>query len=50
MAALEEAGRVGFAAGGRADLRGVFLWLAALLAVGDAVLAGIGARRAAARA
>lgn len=36
-----------FASGGRADLRGVLLLLAGMLAVADALLAGAGARRSA---
>jgi hypothetical protein len=47
VAPLERAASVAFAAGGRADLRGVFLALAALLALADAALAGLGARRGA---
>ena len=46
-AALERASAVAFAAGGLADLRGIFLLLAGLLALTDAVLASLGARRAA---
>ena len=46
-ASLDRAASVAFAAGGLADLRGIFLLLAGLLAVGDAVLASLGARRAA---
>lgn len=38
-----------FASGGRADVRGPLLLLAALLALADATLAGLGARRAARR-
>jgi hypothetical protein len=47
VAPLERAASVAFAAGGRADLRGVFLVLAAMLALADAALAGLGARRGA---
>ena len=36
----ERAPRAAFAASGRTDLRGSFLWLAALLALADAALAG----------
>jgi hypothetical protein len=36
----DRAASAAFAAGGRADLRGPFLWLAALLALADATLAG----------
>jgi hypothetical protein len=43
----DEAAHAAFAAGGRADLRGPLLLLAALLVVADAVLAGAGARKAA---
>jgi hypothetical protein len=45
VASLEGAARSAFATGGRADLRGGLLLLAALLALADAVLAGSGARR-----
>lgn len=47
IAPLERAASVAFAAGGRADLRGFFLVLAAALALADAALAGLGARRGA---
>ena len=47
VGSLERAASVAFAAGGRADLRGFFLVLAALLALADAALAGLGARRGA---
>jgi hypothetical protein len=47
IAPLERAPSVAFAAGGRADLRGFFLVLAAALALADAALAGLGARRGA---
>jgi len=47
IAPLERATSVAFAAGGRADLRGFFLVLAAALALADAALAGLGARRGA---
>jgi len=40
MAPEDRAASAAFAAGGRADLRGAFLWLAAALALADAVLAG----------
>jgi len=40
VVASERAASAAFAAGGRADLRGPFLWLAALLALADAALAG----------
>ncbi len=46
-ASLDRAASVAFAAGGLADLRGPFLILAAALAVADAALAGLGARRGA---
>lgn len=46
-APLDRAASVAFAAGGLADLRGALLLLAALLALSDAVLASLGARRAA---
>jgi hypothetical protein len=46
-ATLDRAASVAFAAGGLADLRGAFLILAAVLAVADAALAGLGARRGA---
>lgn len=46
-ATLDRAASVAFAAGGLADLRGPFLILAAVLAVADAALAGLGARRGA---
>lgn len=46
-ATLDRAASVVFAAGGLADLRGPFLILAAVLAVADAALAGLGARRGA---
>ena len=44
-ATLDRAASVAFAAGGLADLRGPFLIVAALLALADAALAGLGARR-----
>jgi hypothetical protein len=44
IAPLERAASVAFAAGGRADLRGFLLVLAAVLALADAALAGLGAR------
>jgi hypothetical protein len=44
VASLDRAASVAFAAGGRADLRGFFLVLAAVLALADAALAGLGAR------
>ena len=47
VGSLERAASVAFAAGGRADLRGFFLVLAAVLALADAALAGLGARRGA---
>jgi hypothetical protein len=47
FAPLTRAISAAFASGGRADLRGRLLLLAALLALSDAVLAGTGARRAA---
>jgi hypothetical protein len=47
IAPLDRAASVAFAAGGRADLRGFFLVLAAALALADAALAGLGARRGA---
>ena len=47
VASLDRAASVAFAAGGRADLRGFFLVLAAVLALADAALAGLGARRGA---
>ena len=47
IAPLERAASVAFAAGGLADLRGFFLALAAALALADAALAGLGARRGA---
>ena len=47
IAPLERAASVAFAAGGLADLRGFFLVLAAALALADAALAGLGARRGA---
>lgn len=47
IAPLARAASVAFAAGGRADLRGFFLALAVLLALADAALAGLGARRGA---
>jgi hypothetical protein len=40
VVASERAASAAFAAGGRADLRGPFLWIAALLALADAALAG----------
>lgn len=43
------AARAALAAAGRADVRGGLLLLAGLLALGDALLAGLGARRAARR-
>jgi len=43
----EDAAGAALSAGGRADLRGPFLVLAAVLGLADAMLAGIGARRAA---
>jgi hypothetical protein len=43
---LGRAASAAFASGGRADLRGTLLLLAAVLALADAVLAGSGARRA----
>lgn len=46
-ATLERAASVAFAAGGLADLRGPFLMMAAALALADAALAGLGARRGA---
>ncbi|HEV8196938.1 MAG TPA: VWA domain-containing protein [Gemmatimonadales bacterium] len=49
FAPLTRAVTAAFASGGRADLRGMLLLLAALLALSDAVLAGTGARRAARR-
>ena len=45
----DRAAAAAFASGGRADLRGPLLFLAALLALADASLAGLGARRAARR-
>ncbi|HJR35665.1 MAG TPA: BatA domain-containing protein [Gemmatimonadales bacterium] len=47
IAPLERAASAAFAAGGLADLRGFFLVLAAALALADAALAGLGARRGA---
>jgi hypothetical protein len=47
IAPLERAASLAFAAGGLADLRGFFLVLAAALALADAALAGLGARRGA---
>ena len=47
IAPLERAASLAFAAGGRADLRGFFLVLAAALALADATLAGLGARKGA---
>ena len=47
IASLERAASVAFAVGGQADLRGVFLVLAVALALADAALAGLGARRGA---
>jgi len=44
---LDRAASVAFAAGGLADLRGPFLMIAAMLALADAALAGLGARRGA---
>jgi len=44
---LDRAPSVAFAAGGLADLRGPFLIIAAMLALADAALAGLGARRGA---
>jgi hypothetical protein len=49
VATVPHAAAQAFAAGGRADLRGSLLMLAALLALTDAALAGFGARRAARR-
>ncbi|MGH7560002.1 MAG: vWA domain-containing protein [Gemmatimonadales bacterium] len=40
IVSASRAPRTAFAAGGRTDLRGSFLWLAALLALADATLAG----------
>ena len=45
----DAAGGAALSAGGKADLRGPFLALAAVLGLADAVLAGIGARRTARR-
>jgi hypothetical protein len=45
----EEAGQAAFALAARADLRGIFLWVALLAGLGELVLAGWGARRAQAR-
>lgn len=42
---LDRAASLAFAAGGLADLRGPFLLIAAVLALADAGLAGLGARR-----
>lgn len=42
---LDRAASVAFAAGGLADLRGPLLMIAAVLALADAALAGLGARR-----
>ena len=47
IAPLDRAASMAFAAGGLADLRGLFLVLAAALALADAALAGLGARRGA---
>ena len=44
---LDRAASVAFSAGGLADLRGPFLMIAAMLALADAALAGLGARRGA---
>lgn len=44
---LDRAAGAAFAAGGRGDIRGGFLLLAGVLALADAVLAGLGARRSA---
>ena len=49
VVALDDAAGAALAAGGRADLRGPFLVLAAVLGLADAVLAGVGARRTARR-
>ncbi len=49
VVAPDAAAGAALAAGGRADLRGPFLVLAALLGLSDAILAGIGARRTARR-
>ena len=46
-APLDRAAEAAYSAGGRADLRGVFLMLAGLLALADAVLASAGAGRTA---
>jgi len=46
IAPLRRAVSAAYSSGGRADLRGALLLLAALLALADAVLAGSGARRA----
>jgi hypothetical protein len=47
IAPLDRAAEAAYSAGGRADLRGVFLMLAGLLALADAVLASAGAGRTA---
>jgi len=49
VASPVRAAAAAFASGGRADVRGPLLFLAALLALADATLAGLGARRAARR-
>lgn len=49
IAAPDDAAAAALAASGRADLRGPLLLLAALLALADAALAALGARRAARR-
>lgn len=47
IAPLDRAAEAAYSSGGRADLRGVFLMLAGLLALADAVLASAGAGRTA---
>jgi hypothetical protein len=49
VAPARNAARAALAASGRADLRGGLLLLAGLLALGDALLAGLGARQSARR-
>ena len=45
----ERAGQAAFALAARADLRGMFLWVALLAGLAELVLAGWGARRSAGR-